>query len=49
MSLMILVVDDDPAILLSISDYLQGSGYSVINADNGQDALSLVKQYRPHY
>lgn len=48
MSLMILVVDDDPAILLSISDYLHGSGYSVINAENGQDALSLVKQYRPH-
>ena len=48
MSLMILVVDDDPAILLSISDYLHGSGYSVINAENGQEALSLVKQYRPH-
>lgn len=48
MSLTILVVDDDPAILLSISDYLQGSGYSVINAENGQEALSLVKEYRPH-
>lgn len=48
MSLMILVVDDDPAILLSISDYLHGCGYSTIDADNGQDALNLVKQYQPH-
>jgi len=45
---MILVVDDDPGILLSISDYLHACGYSTINADNGQDALNLVKQYQPH-
>lgn len=45
---MILVVDDDPAIVLSISDYLQSCNYSVINAENGQEALSLIRQYRPH-
>ena len=48
MSLMILVVDDDPAIILSISDYLQTCNYSVIHAENGRDALRLVRQYRPH-
>ncbi|KOR35416.1 MULTISPECIES: response regulator transcription factor [Planktothricoides] len=48
MSLIILVVDDDPAICLSISDYLHGSGYAVIRAENGRDALILVEKYRPH-
>jgi DNA-binding NarL/FixJ family response regulator len=48
MSLIILVVDDDPAICLSISDYLHGSGYSVIRAENGRDALILLEKYRPH-
>jgi DNA-binding NarL/FixJ family response regulator len=45
---MILVVDDDPAIILSLSDYLQTCNYSVIHAENGQNALNLVRQYRPH-
>ena len=48
MSLMILVVDDDPAICLSISDYLNCFGYSVLDAQNGHHALSLVQEYRPH-
>ncbi|MFM6192491.1 MAG: response regulator transcription factor [Planktothrix sp.] len=48
MPLTILVVDDDLGTRLSISDYLDISGYSVISAENGQEALRLVEQYQPH-
>lgn len=48
MPLTILVVDDDLGTRLSISDYLEISGYSVIAAENGQEALRLVEQSQPH-
>ena len=48
MPLTILVVDDDLGTRLSISDYLDISGYSVIAAENGREALHLVEQYQPH-
>ncbi len=48
MPLSVLVVDDDPAIRLAVTDYLESSGYSVIPAENGRQAWELVKQYRPH-
>ncbi|MFM2062738.1 MAG: hypothetical protein RLZZ507_2408 [Cyanobacteriota bacterium] len=47
MPLKILVVDDDLGTRLSISDYLELSGYSVIMADDGQDALSMVEKNHP--
>ncbi len=47
MPLTILVVDDDPGTRLSISDYLELSGYSVIIADDGQEALAKVEEYHP--
>jgi DNA-binding NarL/FixJ family response regulator len=43
----ILVVDDDLGTRLSISDYLELSGYTVVTADDGQQALALVHEYRP--
>ena len=48
MPLTILVVDDDPGTRLAISDYLEMSGYSVITAADGQQALDMVESYRPH-
>lgn len=48
MPLTILVVDDDPAIRLSIAHYLESCGYSVIAAQNGQEGLLNVEQYQPH-
>ncbi len=48
MPLLILIADDDPGICLAVSDYLELSGYSVISARNGQEALSLLQSYRPH-
>lgn len=47
MPLKILVVDDDLGTRLSISDYLELSGYSVIMADDGQEALSIVEKNHP--
>lgn len=47
MPLKILVVDDDLGTRLSISDYLELSGYSVIMADDGQEALSMVEKNHP--
>lgn len=49
MSLMtILVVDDDLGTRLSISDYLELSGYSVITANDGQDGLKMVEECHPN-
>ena len=48
MSLLILVAEDDPAMRLSISDCLELCGYSVIAAEDGQQALAMVKKYHPH-
>jgi DNA-binding NarL/FixJ family response regulator len=47
MPLTILVVDDDLGTRLSISDYLELSGYSVIAADDGEQALTMVEQHHP--
>lgn len=48
MPLTILVAEDDLGTRLSISDYLELSGYSVITAENGREALGLVEEYQPH-
>ncbi|TVU55546.1 MAG: DNA-binding response regulator [Arthrospira sp. PLM2.Bin9] len=48
MPLTLLVVDDDLGTRLSISDYLEMSGYFVISATNGQEALELVEKHQPH-
>lgn len=47
MPLTILVVDDDLGTRLSISDYLELSGYTVIMANDGQEALAMVDRYHP--
>lgn len=48
MPLTLLVVDDDLGTRLSISDYLEMSGYSVLTAADGQEALDMVQTYHPH-
>lgn len=47
MPLTILVVDDDLGTRLSVSDYLELSGYSVITANDGQEALVMVDDHHP--
>ena len=48
MPLTLLIADDDLGIRLSIGDYLEINGYSVITAENGKQALALVEEYKPH-
>lgn len=48
MPLTILVVDDDLGTRLSVSDYLELSGYLVVTAADGQKALAMVDQCQPH-
>ena len=48
MPLTILVADDDFATRLSITDYLEITGYSAIAAENGKEALGLVEEFQPH-
>ncbi|MGB3695295.1 MAG: response regulator transcription factor [Spirulinaceae cyanobacterium] len=48
MPLLILVADDNPGVLLAVSDYLELSGYSVIAARDGQEALERLETYHPH-
>ena len=48
MPLTILVADDDSGTRLSIGDYLEASGYSIISAENGREALEMVETYQPH-
>lgn len=43
----ILVIDDDTAILSSISTYLEDSGYDVKNAENGKAGLEIFDTYAP--
>jgi two-component system, OmpR family, KDP operon response regulator KdpE len=42
-----LIVDDEPAILKILSIKLRISGYSVITAPGGQQALDLIKKESP--
>lgn len=48
MPLTILVAEDDLATRLSISDYLESCGYSVLAAENGKEAFALVETDQPH-
>lgn len=43
----ILVVDDQPANLRAVSALLSRSGYDVLTAGNGDDALSIARDYVP--
>lgn len=48
MSLLILVVDDEPSIRFSTSYALEQMGYSVITAEHGKEALRIIEEYQPH-
>lgn len=40
----LLLIDDDPNIILLVKDYLQFRGYEVLTAANGKEALNIVTQ-----
>ena len=43
----ILVVDDDRLVLATVTHGLAQAGYTVIDADNGDDAILMARQHRP--
>ena len=47
MSKRILIVEDEPGILLSIRDEFESEGYTVYSATDGQEGLELVEQASP--
>ena len=47
MGMKILIVDDDPSILLVLKKCLSGAGYEVMSATNGADALHILLSQGP--
>lgn len=43
----ILVVEDSPTTRRQITDILEGAGYVVISAEDGEAALRLVREHHP--
>lgn len=43
----ILVVDDDPTILMSLTRYLRKQGYQVYSGSSGEEGLALFRQEAP--
>ncbi len=43
----LLLIDDDPNLILLVKDYLEFRGYEVITAENGREALELLEQDTP--
>ncbi len=43
----LLLIDDDPNLILLVKDYLEFRGYDVITAENGREALEVLDQETP--
>jgi DNA-binding response OmpR family regulator len=43
----ILIVDDEPNVVVAIQFLMQQQGYKVLIAERGEDALDLIYQYKP--
>ena len=43
----ILIVDDEPGIVVPVKFLMEQQGYLVITTNNGEDALDLVHQHKP--
>ncbi|HEY9707486.1 MAG TPA: response regulator transcription factor [Oculatellaceae cyanobacterium] len=43
----LLLIDDDPNLILLVKDYLEFRGYEVITAENGREALEVLDQDTP--
>jgi DNA-binding NarL/FixJ family response regulator len=44
----LLLIDDDPNLVLLVQDYLELRGYTVITAKNGRDALKILEKDIPN-
>jgi putative two-component system response regulator len=43
----LLVVEDDPAMLIALRDILENAGYIILTAENGRDALDILSNSKP--
>ncbi|MBW2439887.1 MAG: response regulator [Deltaproteobacteria bacterium] len=43
----ILIVDDEPSIVVPIQFLMEQQGYDVLVAENGEDALDAIYKYKP--
>ena len=43
----VLIVEDEPLILMVLGDYLSGLGYRVLKAENGEQAFEILAS-KPH-
>ncbi|MBV4458293.1 response regulator [Pseudomonas sp. COR58] len=43
----VLVVEDEPVILMILTDYLRAEGYHVLEAENGEQAFEILAS-KPH-
>ncbi len=43
----LLLIDDDPNLILLVKDYLEFRGYEVITAENGREALEVLESDAP--
>jgi DNA-binding NarL/FixJ family response regulator len=43
----LLLIDDDPNLILLVKDYLEFRGYEVVTAENGREALDVLESATP--
>jgi len=43
----ILIVDDEPNVIVPVQFLMEQQGYRVMTAERGEDALDLIYQYKP--
>lgn len=43
----ILIIDDDPAILILFEEFLKSKGYGTAAAANGRQGLKMLEQHKP--
>jgi DNA-binding response OmpR family regulator len=44
----ILIIEDDPQIVLGLTDAFEFEGYEVVSAHTGKKGVALAKQHKPH-
>ena len=47
MSVKILLIDDEPHLLLALGDYLRQAGYQVVAASSGEEGLETLRDWQP--
>jgi len=44
----VLIADDEPSIVISLEFLMEQSGYEIRTVANGDDALRVTREFRPH-